>query len=513
MTKDDPSRQQRLDILGNAVTSRIQITKNVIEVRKKQGFVAAAALIETGQSDEMTDRVRDDVLQVQDAEKTRLQECTETEERSARYAVGTLGIGFLAGFGMLVLVWLLLTRESKERKQSATDARLETQLLQLILGGIGDGVVVADENGRFLIFNDAAERILGIGATESQPKEWAKRYGVFLADTVTPCPPDQVPLTRAIRGESVDDAELFIRHAERPDGLWIEVNGRALHDAKGRLCGGVVVFRDISPQKKAQDVLADQADILERANAELTAANKELETFTYSVSHDLRAPLRHIHGYAKILEEDFAEKLDPDAKRYLQRIQDGVQQMGNLIEDLLNLTRVGRQALNFQITGFSSLVDDVITSLQHEMEGRNIVWKVGTLPFVECDPGLMRQVLLNLLSNAVKYTRPREEAVIEVGQTEVNGAATVFVRDNGVGFNMKYADKLFGVFQRLHRAEDFEGTGVGLATVQRIVRKHGGKIWAEAELDRGATFFFTLGGRPDRPLVRQTAGPSSKRMA
>ena len=168
--------------------------------------------------------------------------------------------------------------------------------------------------------------------------------------------------------------------------------------------------------------------------------------------------------------------------------------MSLLVDDLLNLSRVGRQELRRQPTPLGRLVDEVLADLKLETTGRKLEWHIEPLPAIECDPGLMKQVFANLLSNAVKYTRPRPVAVIEVGCRRMNGDTAVFVRDNGVGFNMKYADKLFGVFQRFHRAEEFEGTGVGLATVDRIVRKHGGHIWAEAAVDKGATFYFTVAG-------------------
>jgi light-regulated signal transduction histidine kinase (bacteriophytochrome) len=230
-----------------------------------------------------------------------------------------------------------------------------------------------------------------------------------------------------------------------------------------------------------------------RVNAELAASVKELEAFTYSVSHDLRAPLRHISGFSKILTEEHGAALPAEAQHHLQRVQEGTRRMGVLVDDLLNLARVGRRGLSLQVAGLKSVVDEVIADLAPECGERKIEWKIGDLAFAECDPGLMKQVFQNLLSNAVKFTRPRAHAVNEVGQKEENGIPVVFVRDNGVGFSMKYADKLFGVFQPLHRPEDFEGTGVGLATVQRIVHKHGGRIWAEAELDKGATFYFALG--------------------
>jgi PAS domain S-box-containing protein len=242
-----------------------------------------------------------------------------------------------------------------------------------------------------------------------------------------------------------------------------------------------------------------------RINAELAASVKELEAFTYSVSHDLRAPLRHISGFSKILAEEFGSDLPQEAQHHVQRIQEGTRRMGILIDDLLNLARVGRRDLTMQVSGLKSVIDEVIADLAPEYAGRRIEWKIGNLPYVQCDSGLMKQVFQNLLSNSVKFTRPREQALIEVGQKDQDGAPVVFVRDNGVGFNMNYAEKLFGVFQRLHRPEDFEGTGVGLATVQRIIQKHGGRIWAEAEVDKGATFYFTLGGSETTDLKSKAA--------
>lgn len=232
--------------------------------------------------------------------------------------------------------------------------------------------------------------------------------------------------------------------------------------------------------------------------AELAAANRELETFTYSVSHDLRAPLRQINGFSRILVEHAGSGLDSKSQHYLRRIQEGTQHMGRLVDDLLNLAQLGRLDVRSRLTPLDGIVKDAVNELRADWGDRAIQWSIGGLPTVECDPGLMKIVFTNLLSNAIKYTRRREVATIEVGCNASDGRETVFVRDNGVGFSMKYADKLFGVFQRLHRADQFEGSGVGLATVQRIIHKHGGEIWAEAEPDRGATFSFTMGPQSDR---------------
>jgi signal transduction histidine kinase len=231
---------------------------------------------------------------------------------------------------------------------------------------------------------------------------------------------------------------------------------------------------------------------VQEINRQLEAANKELEAFSYSVSHDLRAPLRGIDGFAQALLEDYGNQVPDEARRYLGIIRECAQQMGTLIDDLLAFSRLGRTPLEKRHVDTESLVRSVLDELAPQREGRVIEVRVGPLPPCTADPALLRQVWLNLLSNAFKYTRKREAAEIEVGCESARGLDAFFVRDNGAGFDMRYADKLFGVFQRLHRAEDYEGTGVGLALVQRILHRHGGHVWAEAAVDCGATFHFTL---------------------
>ncbi|HEY6251743.1 MAG TPA: ATP-binding protein [Candidatus Angelobacter sp.] len=254
---------------------------------------------------------------------------------------------------------------------------------------------------------------------------------------------------------------------------------------------------ELAERKRAEDQVKKLNEDLEHRvierTAQLAAVNEELDAFSYSVSHDLRAPLRHSSGFARALIEDHILQLTPEAQHNLKHIQEGTQKMSRMIDDLLNLARLDRHSQVLEMTSLNSLVHSVIQDLTPEIAERKIEWRIGSLPFVKCDPGLLQQVFANLLSNAVKYTRGRQRAVIEVGQSTIDGQAVFFVRDNGAGFEPKYADKLFRAFQRLHSDQEFEGTGVGLATVRRIIRKHGGRIWAEAEPNKGATFYFCLG--------------------
>jgi signal transduction histidine kinase len=229
---------------------------------------------------------------------------------------------------------------------------------------------------------------------------------------------------------------------------------------------------------------------------ELEAANKELEAFSYSISHDLRAPLRAIDGFSRILVDEHSAQMSADARDLLNRVTTNTRRMGQLIEDLLRFSHLNRQWLSKQPLKTSTLVHEVLQELRNEQGDRIIYVQIDDLPDCVGDPSLLKQVFLNLLSNAFKYTRQKESALVQVGYQQQEGERAYFIRDNGAGFDMQYAGKLFGVFQRLHRADEFEGTGVGLSIVQRILQRHGGRIWAHAAVNSGATFFFTIPGEP-----------------
>src|SRR6266849_1086663 len=397
-----------------------------------------------------------------------------------------------------------LAAQAMELSRSQQALETQTLMFQSVLDSMAEGLVAADEYGKFLIWNRAAERIVGYGPADISTTEWSEHYGSYLPDGVTLFPTERLPLVRAIHGEA-STAEIFLRSPKVTQGAWIEASGSPLRAKDGTVHGGVVAFRDITKRKADERQIQQLNDELEHRvierTAQLETANKELEAFSYSVSHDLRAPLRHIGGFSKMLVEEFGSSLDPNAQHYVERIQAGTQKMGLLVDELLNLARVGRHALSLQPTQLNSMVEEMVAMLQADCAGRQVEWVIGDLPAVECDPVLVKQIFQNLLANALKFTRPRADAVVEVSHNEENGQPVFMVRDNGIGFNMKYVDKLFGVFQRLHRAEDFEGTGIGLATVQRIVHKHGGRVWAEGELDKGAAFYFTLGAGKDASTV------------
>ncbi len=278
---------------------------------------------------------------------------------------------------------------------------------------------------------------------------------------------------------------------------WVATTIVPFLDEHGKPVQYIAIRADITERKQAEEQIIQLNTDLQVRAVELAEANKELESFSYSVSHDLRAPLRHVHGYVEMLQRATEGQLSEKAQRYVRTIMDASTEMGQLIDDLLAFSRMGRTEMGASRVDMDALVQDTIRDLGIATTGRNIAWQTASVPTVLGDRSMLKQVLANLVGNAVKYSRQRDPAQIEIGCAgEEGGRVILFVRDNGAGFDMQYVHKLFGVFQRLHRAEEFEGTGIGLATVRRIVARHGGRVWAEGAVDQGATFYFTLQRAP-----------------
>jgi len=553
LTSDNPAQRQPLDQLQLQIDARIETAKAMVIDRRVSGTVPDKAVFLEGKR--RMDEVRTTVAEMQ-SEENRLLEQRASKVQEARHSMAVVNaVSTLTGMILLLLAGSGIGREIMSNTRlhgrlQALNADLENRVQQrtaalqaevtgrrrveevlreqaALLNLAHDAIFVRDLESRILFWNPGAQDAYGWSAKE------AKGHVTHdLLQTKFPIPLEAIDAVLREKGEWNGE----LRHTTR-GGKEIVVASRwsLRRDEGGKPTAILEINRDITERKRAAEALAAQAEELFRKaeelvrsereirslnegleqrvherTAELEAANKELEAFTYSVSHDLRAPLRHISGFTKMLTEEYGAGVPPEVQHYLQRIQEATRRMGLLVDDLLNLARIGRQELRLQVTGLESITKDVIADLGPDTLGRTVEWKIGSLPFVECDPALTKQVFQNLLSNAVKFTRPRPQAVIEIGQKNHEGAPLVFVRDNGVGFSMKYADKLFGVFQRLHRPEDFEGTGVGLATVQRIIQKHGGRIWAEAELDKGATFYFTLGASEKNELKTKAAAAGEK---
>jgi len=348
-----------------------------------------------------------------------------------------------------------------------------------------DTIFVRDMNDVITYWNRGAEELYGWKAEQAIGQRAHE-----LLRTVFPVPVDAIraELVRTGRWEGELDTT-------RADGTRVTVSSRwsLRRDAHDRPAAVLETNNDVTDRRRRDQEIRNLNRDLARRTLELQGTNKELEAFAYSISHDLRAPLRHVAGYAELLQKNAAARLDDKSQRYMTLIVQAAKRMGNLIDDLLAFSRIGRAETRMTRVSLDALVKETLDDVRPETDGRDIAWVVGALPDVHADRAMVRLVLVNLVSNAIKFTRNRPKARIEIGCTDGDdGAIGVFVRDNGVGFDMQYADKLFGVFQRLHPADAFEGTGIGLATVQRIIHRHGGRVWADGVVDGGATFYFSL---------------------
>jgi PAS domain S-box-containing protein len=347
-----------------------------------------------------------------------------------------------------------------------------------------DPIFVRDMGDVITYWNRGAQELYGW--TDNQA---IGRHSRELLQTIFPAPLEDIraELLRNNRWEG----EL---KKTKADGTQVVVASRwsLRRDEQARPLAILETNNDITERKRREQEIQSLNQELANRSTELEAINKELEAFAYSVSHDLRAPLRHMGGYTELLQRKASSILDEKSKHYMAMILDSAKRMGNLIDDLLAFSRIGRAETQKTLVSLAQLLKEALAEVRQDTVGRNIAWKIGALPEFYGDRSMLKLVLVNLISNAVKFTRTRPQAEIEIGCANGNkDNLVVFVRDNGVGFDMKYVNKLFGVFQRLHDSDAFEGTGIGLATVQRIIHRHGGKVWAEGAVDSGATFYFS----------------------
>jgi PAS domain S-box-containing protein len=396
---------------------------------------------------------------------------------------------------VLISFAILITRFSAVRR------RIEAQLLQArdnlqeevaertqqasLLNLTHDSIFVRDRSDVITYWNRGAEELYGWA-----PYEAVGKRSHDLLRTVFPTSIDGINTELLETGRWEGE----VRHI-KADGTEVVVASRwsLRRDEAGQPVSIMETNNDITDRKHRENEIRGLNLELEKRSQDLEASNKELEAFAYSVSHDLRAHLRHMAGYAELLQKNSSSALDDKGLRYMRMILEAAKRMGNLIDDLLAFSRIGRTEAQKMPVSLEQLVKEALNEVRPETGGRNIVWKIDTLPICYGDRSMLRLVLVNLLSNAVKFTRPQPKAEIEVGCVDGNkDEVVVFVKDNGAGFDMKYVDKLFGVFQRLHHVDSFEGTGIGLATVQRIIHRHGGKVRAEGAVDRGATFYFSV---------------------
>jgi PAS domain S-box-containing protein len=386
-------------------------------------------------------------------------------------------------------------RDITERKRLEATLQESEEKFRTMVNSIPQLAWIARSDGYVSWFNQRWYEYTGTTPAEVEGWDWQRVYEPTVLPTV------REKWQGAIAAEQPFEMEFPLRGADGKFHIFL-TRVQPLKDATGRVLQWFGTNTDVDELKQAEEKIQQANNELEQRviirTAELEAANKEMEAFSYSVSHDLRAPLRAVNGFAGIVLNEFGPQMPADALRYLERIRNGAQRMGELIDDLLAFSRLSRQSMRHGEVDSVKLVQNVLDESAPQREGRKIDIRIGQLPACHGDAALLRQVWVNLISNAVKYTGGREEAVIEIGCARENNENVFFVRDNGTGFNMQYADKLFGVFQRLHRAEEFEGTGVGLAIAQRIVNRHGGRIWADATEGRGATFCFTLPGEETR---------------
>jgi len=491
-TADNPAQQRRLDELEPAIADAITIMHSRIADRRT-GEVAphTAAPLLSGQR--AVSGVRELIRQMQHEERRLLAARIAETSSAARSTTGTALIACAIAIAFLIASALVVRRDVRERLRAQEALRKSERMFHRLFDKAPDAMIQVDRHSRIRRANRQAEHLFGWDRDELTgqrleqllPQRFHARHGSHLAAYFANPRTRPMGVGLELFARRKDDSEfpvdIMLSPLETDDGL-----------------EALAVIRDITERKLADKKIRELNRDLQLQNARLEIANKELESFSYSVSHDLRAPLRHIDGFAALLAKHAGAALDEKGTRYIGIISDSARRMGRLVDDLLTFSRMGRTEMALTLVDHNQLVAAVVRDLSLNRD-KPIDWHIDPLPPVHADPSMLRQVWFNLIENAAKYSSHTARPCIEIGSVPQAADATehvFYVRDNGVGFDMKYAAKLFGVFQRLHSETEFHGTGIGLANVRRIVTRHGGRTWAESSLGDGATFYFSLPVQP-----------------
>ena len=475
LTIHNAVQQQRIDSLQRYTQKRLEFLYRTITVRNTKGLQAAVALTATKEGENYADHIRQIIADIQQEEQVLLEQRKQANAQSIQ-SFNTLSVVLCVVIAILFMLFFatvnVYSRQRRKQEADLIAANIETKELY---NNAPCGYFSVDANIVLSNVNQTLLDWLGYKAEEVVGK---MKYEDLLTSFSRQKHLDSFKEVFAayVTNGYVYDLEYIFQRKDGTDFPAL-VNSIAVLDERGNFIKSRSTVFDNTQRKKIEE--------------QLRAVNKELESFSYSVSHDLRAPLRAINGFAKILAEDYANSLDDEAKRIMNTITFNAKKMSQLIDDLLNFSRLSRREFSKATFGTHEMVTSICNELKEQQAQRHIEFKIGALPAINAD-GMIKQVWENLLSNAVKYTGQRDKALIEI-KAEHKPAETVFsITDNGAGFDMRYAGKLFGVFQRLHGEEEFDGTGVGLAIVQRVVTKHGGKVWAVGKLNEGASFFFSI---------------------
>lgn len=470
LTKDNNSQQLRLNVLDRLINQELIFFKTVVDIRSNKGFEEARKLVATARGKILMDAIKSTIVEIQREEYYLLNKRKLVNQKSIDNANS-----FISFFQIMILVFLValffvISKTFKTRQTAQNLLQKSNERFSKFFNYSPVAMVITSvDEGEFMYVNDLYCETTGYSREEL--------IGKKVVDIKMISVNERTNLHQKLKekGGKDKDVELKIR---KSNGELIDVFfSLQILEIDGKLCY-VYGLIDITERKKTEEKLKE--------------VNKELDSFTYSVSHDLRAPLRAITGYTRILSEDYGNLIDAEGKRIMKVISNNAQKMGKLIDDLLAFSRLGKQTLICMSVDMNSLVRSIKEDLMISFDLNNIQIEIQDLLIANGDGNMLKIVMTNLLSNAIKYSSKKNEIVIEVGSYYQDSNIVYYVKDNGAGFDMQYYDKLFGVFQRLHNNSEFEGTGVGLAIVQRIIKKHGGKVWAESKIDNGSTFYFSI---------------------